>query len=52
MSLIQPIQILSHENIMQIDALDQHLKTLVSQVYHNIDPEDPVAIISQMIMNG
>ena len=35
-----------------IEALNQDLETIISQAYQDIDPEDPVAIISQMIMNG
>ena len=46
LSSLQPIQILHHEDIMQIEALDQDLETIISQAYQDIDPEDPVAIIS------
>ena len=52
LSSLQPIFILCHEDIMLIEALDQDLKTIISQAYQDIDPEDPVAIISWMIMNG
>ena len=51
LSSLQPIKILPHENIMPIEALDQDLETIISQAYQNVDPEDPVAIISQIIMN-
>ena len=51
LSSLQPIWILCHENIMPIEALDQDLETLISQAYQDIYSEDPVAIISQMIMN-
>ena len=37
---------------MPIEALDQDLKTIISQAYQDVDPEDPVAIISRMILNG
>ena len=52
LSSLQPIQILCHKDIMPIEALDQDLETIISQAYQDIDSEDPVAIISQMIMNG
>ena len=51
LSSLQPICILRHEDIMPIEALDQDLETIISQVYQNINSKDPVAIISQMIMN-
>ena len=52
LSSLQPIQILRHEDIMPIGALDQDLETIISQVYLDVNPEDPVAIISLIIMNG
>ena len=51
LSSLQPICILRHEDIMLIEALDQDLETIISQAYQDIDPENLVAIISQMIMN-
>ena len=51
LSSLQLICILHHEDIMPIEALDQDLETIISQAYQDIDPEDHVAIISQMIMN-
>ena len=36
---------------MLIEALDQDLETIISQAYQDIDPKNPMAIISQMIMN-
>ena len=36
---------------MPIEALDQDLETIISQAYQDVNPEDPVAIISQTIMN-
>ena len=52
LSSLQPICILHHKDIMPIEALDQDLETIISQSYQDIDPKNPVAIISQMIMNG
>ena len=52
LSSLQPIWILRHEDIMPIEALDQGLETIISQAYQDVDPEEPVAIISQMILNG
>ena len=52
LSSLQPIWILRHKDIMPIEALDQDLETIISQAYQNVDPEDPVAIISCMILNG
>ena len=52
LSSLQPICILYHEDIMPIEALNQDLETIISQAYQDIDPVDPMAIISQMIMNG
>ena len=51
LSSLEPICILCHEDIMPIEALDQDLETIISQAYQDIDPKDPVAFISQMIMN-
>ena len=52
LSSLQPIWILCHEDIMPIEALDQDMETIICQAYQDIDPENPVAFISQMIMNG
>ena len=52
LSSLQPIQILHFEDILPIEALDQDLETIISQAYQDVDPKDPVAIISQMILNG
>ena len=51
LSSLQPIWILRHEDITPIEALDQDMETIISQAYQDIDPKDPVAIISQMIIN-
>ena len=51
LSSLQPIWILCHEDIMPIKALDQDLETIICQAYQDVDLVDPVAIISQMIMN-
>ena len=50
LSSLQLIWILYHENIMPIEALDQDLETIISQAYQDVNSEDPVAIISQMII--
>ena len=52
LSSLQPIWILRHEDIMPIEALDQDQETIISQAFQDVDPEDPVAIISRMILNG
>ena len=52
LGLLQPIWILRYEEIMPIEALNQDLETLISQSYQDLDPKDPVAIISWMILNG
>ena len=52
LSSLQPIHIIRHEDVMLIEALNQDLETIISQAYQDIDPEDLVAIISQIIMNG
>ena len=52
LSLLQPIWILLHEDIMPIEALDQDLETRISQAYQDVDPKNLVAIISQMIICG
>ena len=36
---------------MPVDASNQDLETIISQTYQNVDPKDPVAIISQLTMN-
>ena len=36
---------------MPIEALNQDLEAIISQAYQDVNPEDPVAIISQMIIN-
>ena len=52
LSSLQPIQILHFEDILPIEVLDQDLETMISQAYQDVDPKDPVAIISRMILNG
>ena len=52
LSSLQPICILRHKDIMPIEALNQDLETIISQVYQDINSKDPMAIISQIIMNG
>ena len=51
LSLFQPIWILCHEDIMPIKALDQDPETIISQAYQDVDSKDPLAIISQIIIN-
>ena len=51
LSSLQPIQILRHENIMPIEALDQDLEIMISLAYQDVDPDNPMAIINQIIMN-
>ena len=51
LSMLQPVQILCHQDIMPIKALDQDLESIIGQAYQNVNLENPVAIICQMITN-
>ena len=54
LNTVQPIQILRHGKIMLVEAklTDQDLETATENAYQEMDPEDPVFVISQKISNG
>ena len=48
LSTIQPVWILRPKNIVPVEAelADMDLKTAINNAYQEIDPEDPVFVIS------
>ena len=54
LSTVQPVQILRPGEIMLVEAepTDQALETAIKNAYQEMDPEDPVFVISQKISNG
>ena len=52
-STVQPIWILRYSKITPVEAelADQDLETAINNAYKQIDPEDPVFVISQKISN-
>ena len=52
-STVQPIRILRYSKITPVEAklADQDLKTAINNAYKQINPEDPVFVISQKISN-
>ena len=53
LSTIQPVLILRPGEIMPVEAepTDQDLETAIENAYQEMDPEDPVFVISQKISN-
>ena len=54
LSTVQPVWILRPGKIMPVEAepTDQDLETTIENAYQEMDPEDPVFVISQKISNG
>ena len=54
LSTIQPVWILRPGEIMLVEAepTDQDLETTIKNAYQEMNPEDPVFVISQKISNG
>ena len=54
LSTVQPVQILRPGEIMSVEAepTNQDLETAMENAYQEMDPENPVFVISQKISNG
>ena len=54
LSTVQPVRILRSGKIMPVKAepTDQALETAIENAYQEMDPEDPMFVISQKISNA